>query len=246
MIEAPLLVLCGALGAVVASYVTTRAMRACDVQAPSGPRSLCDGCRRPLGFVETLPLVSFAALKGRCRACGSAISALHPTGEWIGALVAIAIAAAAPDWRALPLAILAASLLGAAVIDARTRILPDALTAIVAVVGFWLSALHGLDRVVFGLGAAALSGAIFLLLRKGSAALRGEVGLGLGDVKLFCALALWLGLLTPWMVFLAALLGLSTLLVRGRGDGKIAFGPMIALSGMTLGLVMESGVWPGL
>lgn len=246
MIEAPLLVLSGALGAVVASYVTTRALRASDDNSPSGQRSVCDGCRRPLGLVETLPLVSFVALKGRCRVCGVAISPFHPAGELAGALIAIAIAIVAPDWRALPLTIMAVSLLGSAVIDARTRILPDALTAIVAVAGLWLSALRGLDQVIFGLAAAVLSGAIFLLLRRGSAALRGEVGLGLGDVKLFCALALWLGLLTPWMVFVAAILGLATLVARGRGDGKIAFGPMIGAAGLAIGLVMEGGLWLGL
>lgn len=246
MTAAPLLVLSGAIGAVVASYVTTRAMRASHAHAPSGQRSLCDDCRRPLGFAETLPLVSFVVLKGRCRACKSPISAFHPLGELAGAVVGIAIACATPDWRALPLAIMAASLLGAAVIDARTRILPDALTATIALTGLWLSALGGLDQVIFGVVAAFLSGAVLLLLRGGFSALRGEVGLGLGDVKLFCALALWLGLVTPWMVFLAALLGLAMMLVRRGGDGKIAFGPMIAIAGLAIGLVMESGLWLGL
>jgi leader peptidase (prepilin peptidase)/N-methyltransferase len=199
-----------------------------------------------LGFGETLPLLSFVVLRGRCRACGERISVFHPVGELTGALAGAVIVAAALDIRVIPLVSLAASLLAAAIIDARTRILPDVLTMIAAGASLWLAASHGLDHVIFGLIAASISGVIFLLLRKGFAALRDDAGLGLGDVKLFCALALWLGFATPWMVFGAAALGLVALGLRGRGDGKIAFGPMIAVSGFVIGLLMEGGVWPEL
>ncbi|MGH1558149.1 prepilin peptidase [Caulobacter segnis] len=62
MTPAPIVVTAAAVGAVVASYATTAAMREASELAPSGPRSRCDGCGRQLTWRESVPLVSFACL----------------------------------------------------------------------------------------------------------------------------------------------------------------------------------------
>jgi leader peptidase (prepilin peptidase)/N-methyltransferase len=72
---------------------------------------------------------------------------------------------------------------------------------------------------------------------------RGDPGLGFGDVKLIGALALWLGDLTPWMVVGAAILGLVASALLKPSGGRLAFGPAIAASAWTLGLVREANLW---
>lgn len=232
------------LGAVIGSYATTVALRASATSAPHGPRSRCDGCDRVLGWRETLPVVSYVALRGRCRACGDAISPFHPVGETVGLVTGLVLALLIRDIRLIPLAAIAAALLAAAVFDARTRLLPDLSTLIVAVCGAGLA--FARDRLAEGLGAAAIAALVLLGARAVARTRDGAPGLGLGDVKLVGALALWLGLATPWMVFLAAVIGLAVTALRRPGDGKIAFGPMIAASGLCVGLLVEANLWPGL
>jgi leader peptidase (prepilin peptidase) / N-methyltransferase len=237
-------VLGGALGAVVASYVTTAALRATDDTAPSGERSACDGCRRPLSLGEMVPIASYVALRGRCGICSAPISPAHPWGELAGLSIGAAIALAAPDWRAAPLAVMATALLALAVVDARTRTLPDVLVGVVALSAAVLAVGRGEAAVMEGVVSLVASAVTLLSVRWASQAWRGQAGLGLGDVKLVGALALWLGAATPSMVVVAAVLGLAAFGVRGRADGRIAFGPMIALAAAGVGLAMEGGLWP--
>jgi len=234
------------IGAVVGSYVTTTALRSVAEDAPTGRRSRCDGCHRRLAFVETVPVVSYAVLRGRCGVCSAKIDPVHPMGEIAGLAAGLAIGLAVPDLRGALVAVLASALLASAVIDARTRILPDVLTLVVAAASLGLALTHGLERVVLGVCAAGISTLILVGLRRVSRTRRGDPGLGLGDVKLFAAMALWLGLVTPWMLLGAAMLGLVTIALRGTADGKIAFGPMIAVAGLAVGLWTETGLWPAL
>ena len=57
-----------------------------------GGRSRCDTCGRSLAWYELVPIVSFAALRGRCRTCSAQIG--WPTYLWEvgGGVLAAAIA----------------------------------------------------------------------------------------------------------------------------------------------------------
>ncbi len=242
----PAVLAAAALGPVLGSYVATAAMRAVREDGPSGSRSCCDSCGRQLGWRESLPLISYAWLRGRCRTCAAPIPIVHPAGEAFGLLAAVAIIWIAPDYRAICLAIIAATLLAASVIDLSIRILPDLMVAIVAVCGAVLAFLQGgyvwLEGLIAGLSTLVILGGFSLVYERR----RGAVGLGLGDVKLFAALALWLGAATPWMVLTSMVLGLIVSVVAPPADRKVVMGPMIALSGFVIGLLLEAGVWPRL
>jgi leader peptidase (prepilin peptidase)/N-methyltransferase len=43
--------------------------------------SHCPHCKHPLGVLENIPLVSWLALRGRCRHCGASISIQYPLVE---------------------------------------------------------------------------------------------------------------------------------------------------------------------
>ncbi|MDR6624325.1 prepilin peptidase [Caulobacter segnis] len=241
-----IMVAAAALGPVVGSYVTTAAVRSVTEGGPRGARSCCDGCGRRLSWRETTPLISYAWLRGRCRTCEAPIPVLHPLGEACGLLAAVATAWATPDHRAVGVVVLAAVLLAASVVDLSIRILPDLMVAIVAICGTSLAALHGLDVWLEGV----VAGAATLLILGGFSLIyerrRGAVGLGMGDVKLFAALALWLGAASPWMVLSSMVLGLVVAAVSPPIDRKIVMGPMIAVSGFAIGLLLEAGIWPRL
>lgn len=57
-----------------------------------GGRSRCDGCGRTLSWFELVPLVSYVALRGRCRRCGVAIGAGVYAWELAGALLGVGVA----------------------------------------------------------------------------------------------------------------------------------------------------------
>ena len=74
-------------------------------------RSRCPACLMPLSARETLPVLSFVLLRGRCRGCGSPIPARHLLGEIAGGgLWALSAVAVGVSWW-LP-AVLVAPMLG--------------------------------------------------------------------------------------------------------------------------------------
>ena len=56
-------------------------------------RSACESCGDTLGARDLVPILSYLALRGRCRACGAPIGGFHPAVEL--AALAIALIAAA-------------------------------------------------------------------------------------------------------------------------------------------------------
>ncbi|WP_165189867.1 prepilin peptidase [Caulobacter soli] len=231
------------VGAVVGSFAVTAGLRwARGEQALSG-RSRCDGCATPLGYGATVPIVSYVRLGGACACCRAPIHRGHFVGEVLGAVLAMVSVATLPIGSALAAAALGLVLIAAAAADAVVRRLPDLASLAVAILGVGLSLLRGPEAVLAGLVAGVLTGGALLLLRRGFAARRGDPGLGLGDVKLAIALALWLGAATPWAVALAGLFGLLQVRVAKPADGRIAFGPVLAASGWVVGLALQAGLF---
>lgn len=235
------------VGACVGSFVATAALRWARGETAMSGRSRCDFCRTPLGFAATTPLVSWAVKRGACSVCGGRISSLHPIGELVGAFLGLAVAMVSSSGRqAGCLATLCFALLGAALIDSETLTLPDALTFAVAISGVALSALRSVGTVEQGLIAAVLAFVLLEAVRRAFLVSQGKPGLGFGDVKLTAALALWLGILTPWAVALAAIFGLTAFATLRPADGRLPFGPWLALGGGLVGLAREAGIWPAM
>ncbi|WP_312165811.1 A24 family peptidase [Phenylobacterium sp.] len=232
-------------GACVGSFTATASLRAIRGEQSTRGRSRCDGCGTALTYAQTLPLISYAQLRGACPNCGSRIDPLHLLGECAGAvLVALAILLLQPVQACLVI-VMGFVLMASSIIDGRTRRLPDRLTLVVAASGLLLAMLKGVDQLLVGAVAAIVTALVLLAVR--ALARRGPApALGLGDVKLFSALAIWLGAWTPWMVAVAAMLGLTWMLVRSPPDRRIAFGPMIAIAAMGLGLAQEAGLFSDL
>lgn len=76
----------GAIGS-FAGVVASRGLR-----GSLGGRSHCDSCGRSLSWYEVIPIVSYPALRGRCRTCHARVGIDVYGWEVGGALLALAIA----------------------------------------------------------------------------------------------------------------------------------------------------------
>lgn len=173
----------------------------------------------------------------------------EPSGgpsRWLAAGCAVALALACLPFMLQPSMLFAARALACgvllllALIDARTGLLPDALTLPLLCAGLML-AWAGLGPTLQD--AAIAAGTAYLLLcglNVGFRLWRGRAGLGGGDVKLVAALGAWLGWAPLPILLLAACVAGLMFAVSGAGGrswrAPLAFGPFLAGAG-ALGLV---------
>ena len=142
------------------------------------------------------------------------------------------------DWSRLALdCVLGWTLLALAWIDWRSFRLPDLLTLPLLMLGLVSAWLDAPDVLLSCLIGAIAGYAALLLVDLCYRCARGRAGLGRGDAKLLAAGGAWLGWQAlPWVVLLAALLGLAlAVLQRARGipltrETALPFGPPLALA----------------
>lgn len=240
----PVLFVAGLAGLVLGSYAVTAGVRLSRGEAATRGRSRCDACGVSLGFARTIPIASYVGQRGVCAACRSPIDRMHLLGELAGAVVVAGAAWAAPDGRGVLVAAIGLVLIALSAVDAKIQRLPNPLTAAIAVLALPLAGTAGWARVAEGAVAALVLLGALMALRAAGRRSRGDAGLGLGDVKLVCGLALWLGAAAPLALFIAALLGLAAARWLRDADGRMPFGPMLAAAGWSVGLARELGWSP--
>src|SRR5690348_13057552 len=212
-----------------------------DEPAPPGivrQASHCPHCKHPLAAYENVPLLSWLALRGRCRHCKAPISIQYPLVELLtAALSAVVVWRFGPTWAALAALFFTWTLIAAAGIDLRTQLLPDQLTLPL----LWLGLLIALVPLFADARAAIMGAAIGYLalwcvywLFK---LLTGKEGMGYGDFKLLAALGAWCGIKAVLPIVLisslvGAVIGSIWLAVKGRDHATpIPFGPYLAIAG---------------
>lgn len=241
------------LGAIVGSFLATLAIRWPQERTALSGRSACDGCGRTLRAVELVPLLSALVQRGRCRTCGERIDPRHWRIELAAAAIGLLSGLIAPGWAALAGAVFGWLLLVLGAIDAAELILPDELTATVAVLGLASAMLvpqpEFADRMI-GAGAGFLS---LWFLSVGYGALRGREVMGEGDPRLLAAIGCWLGWqVLPVVLFAAAVVGLvSAAIARARGgevawDSELPFGTFLAIAAYMVwaGMIACPRCWP--
>lgn len=174
-------------------------------------RSHCERCQEELAWFEIVPMVSFLALRGRCRHCHGRIPArllLWEVGGGMAFILLFENYGAGFDYIQALLAASFASLV--IVVDWEYRMIPDRALIVgsLFVVGFLL-----LTRSSEITGRLLSGGSIALVLfgvRAAFSGLSGRTGLGLGDVKLAGLIGLAVGFsLTLIAIWVAAILALT-------------------------------------
>jgi leader peptidase (prepilin peptidase)/N-methyltransferase len=182
------------LGAIVGSFLNVVIARLPEGESIVSPRSRCPGCRTMIPWYLNIPILSWIALRGRCKWCKRPISLRYPVVELLTAALFLAVGRRF-GWSLATLAglILAGSLVAIAFIDMDIWEIPDEIAIPGAVIGVLLRPLA--FRVAWydgllgaAIGAAFLAGVrgLFFLLRK-------KEGMGLGDVKLIAMIGAFVG-----------------------------------------------------
>jgi leader peptidase (prepilin peptidase) / N-methyltransferase len=243
-------------GLIVGSFLNVCIVRLPREQSIVSPRSQCPRCKALIHWYDNIPLISFFALRGKCRSCGLPISWRYPLVELLNGLLYLwSYVAFGPTGEVGLVMALCSALLVITFVDLDHQIIPDVITLPGMVIGLlaaplFMSALE--PPMAFGLGRLLPSAGTYLTgfvnsligLLMGAAPLfiigwlweklRKVEAMGGGDVKYMGMVGSFLG----WKgAFLTIMLGALTGSVVGvtlialkkhQADKVIPFGPYLA------------------
>jgi leader peptidase (prepilin peptidase) / N-methyltransferase len=128
--EATMLVAFAALGGLlVGSFLNVVAWRLPRGESLVAPGSRCPGCAAPVRPWDNVPVLSWLALRGRCRDCDVPISARYPLVEAASAALAVGVVVTQEGAHDVLLGlVLVALLVPIALIDLDLRLIPDRIT----------------------------------------------------------------------------------------------------------------------
>ena len=218
-------------------------LNVCAYRLPLGesivfPGSRCTSCGRMLSWFDNLPVLSWVVLGGRCRTCKAPVSWMYPTVEAVTSLVfVITYLTYGPTLLGVVRVVFACALIVLFVTDLQHKILPNVITLPGIVLGFassfflppgWVSSLIGL----------LIGGGFLYAIAEAYYRIRGQEGLGMGDVKLLAMIGAFLGwklvLLTLVLASFTGSLAGGVLIASGRGSMKYAlpFGTFLAVGAL--------------
>ncbi len=231
-----------AFGAIVGSFLNVCIFRLPKEESVVFPGSHCTRCDHAIAWHDNIPIVSFFALKGKCRHCGSGISRQYLVVEILTAGLFVffyqffGLSVKGAVYLLLTLALIVES-----AIDFRHRIIPDSITLPGIAVGlalstafpslqaetiFWKGLLRALLGMIVGGGFLYLTGTLAEFILKKEA-------MGGGDVKLLAMIGACLGVKAVlWTIFVSSLVGaVIGLFQRLRGgEERIPYGPYLGLA----------------
>ncbi len=235
-----LILVYASFGLVVGSFLNVAIHRLpLENETVSKPRrSRCPSCRTELGWRDNIPVLSWALLRGKCRACRWPIPVRYPLVELLTALLWSVAAWLGPDgWSALVAvqALVLAGLIVATFVDFDHFEIPDEVSiggmVLAPILSFLVPELHaatslaasfsadqaggGVDRLgalLASLAGLAVGGGVLLVLGMVGSKLFGRDAMGFGDVKLLAAGG---GFIGPGGALVALLIGALVASVAG-------------------------------
>lgn len=228
----------GALGTATGSFLNVVADRLPAGKSLLSPPSHCPACGRRLRAAELVPIFSYLALRGRCRACGASVGVRTPAVEGAtGLLFALAAWRIAPAdlgrWASLLLtSAYLAVLVVVAITDLEHGLILDRVILPATGLGLLGALLTGWPGLLHHLGGSLLgAGAITLIITLVPG------GMGWGDAKLAGFVGLVTGLpgvlFALFVAFVSGGLVAAMLMATGRrrvGD-RVPLGPFLAFGG---------------
>lgn len=233
-----------AIGAIVGSFLNVVIHRYPREESIVFPASHCPHCDAAIRWYDNVPLLSFAILRGRCRACGAGIAWRYPLVELANALFYLALFLYAGPTIAFVIGAAIVSMTIVLVyIDADIQILPDVIDLPGIAIGIAGGAL-GLgirtplllaDSLLDSLFGALVGAAVPLTVIGAYWLIRRIEGMGYGDVKMLAMV----GAVSGWRAVLGVLL-------LGAVLGTIVAVPAVIRSGRGMQASIPFGVFLGL
>ena len=224
------------IGLIVGSFLNVCIYRIPRKRSIVWPASRCAACERPLAWFENLPVLSYAALRGRCRTCGARISIRYPVVEIVtaAAFVLVYLAFGLTPLFAVRVAFACAMIVLFA-IDLEHQLLPNVITVPGIVIGF-LASLFLPPGPVMSLAGIAAGGGLLWLIIEVWLRLRGVEAMGFGDVKMLAMIGAFLGVKLAILTFILSslmggLIGLFVIITRRGGmTTALPYGTMLAVA----------------
>ncbi|HXF92990.1 MAG TPA: A24 family peptidase [Nitrospiraceae bacterium] len=236
MVSIPGYVITGLFGALIGSFLNVCIYRLPRRESIVWPSSRCPACARPIAWYDNIPILSFLALRGKCRACGAPISFRYPLIEAANAVgYGVIFWHFGAGWVSAAYAVLFSALLVVTGTDFTHQIIPNVITVPGMLLGLLCASTIlpvGLVNSIMGM---LVGGGLLWVLAWVSPYLFGKEGMGGGDIKLLAMIGAFLG----WKAtLLTIMIGASVGSVVGMGlislnvikrDDYIPFGPFLAL-----------------
>jgi leader peptidase (prepilin peptidase)/N-methyltransferase len=242
-VQALIATICGVYGLVIGSFLNVVIWRVPRKESIVSPPSRCPGCDTRISPRDNVPVVSWVALKGRCRHCDERITFRYPLIEILTGVLFFAVGLRFYDSWTLPAyLLLTAALVALSAIDLEHYLLPNRIIYPVGIASIPLLGAGAALDDDFGAFGRALAGAVVAFLFFFIVHQINPRGMGFGDVRLSFILGLYLaylgwgelfgGLFTGFLY--GAVIGviLIALKIRGRRQ-HIPFGPFLAAGAMT-------------
>lgn len=231
-------------GLVMGSFYNVVIFRVPEGKSIVKPRSSCGSCGTVLKAADLIPVFSFLFLRGKCRTCKSKISAQYLLVELLSGLLFVVLYLKFGFTLELFFSIYIMSvLLIVFFIDLKHQIIPNGLVlaGLIGGVVFFALRFWYKDAILAGaawysplLGMAATSGFLFLIALLGMLIYKTDA-MGMGDVKIFLPIGLFLGFKLGIMalifsVVIGGLSGLFLILTKLKDrKSQIPFGPFIVI-----------------
>jgi leader peptidase (prepilin peptidase)/N-methyltransferase len=200
------------IGASFGSFLNVCILRWPAEQSVIRPRSRCPKCGAMLAWYDNIPVISWMVLRAKCRGCGEPISPMYPIIEAVtGAIWVWSFVLSTDPIMGLRLATFFTILLGIAVTDLRSYVIPDGFTVsglafvgVMSVVGVFSGSQYPFASPIDALyGACVGAGAITIIGWLGEVVMKKEA-MGFGDATLMAMSGAALG---PGRSLLTILLG---------------------------------------
>lgn len=224
-------------GAIIGSFLNVCIYRIPKECSLISPNSFCPNCKKPIKWLDNIPLISYIVLRGKCRSCKEKISIKYLIVELISAILFILLYKRfGISLEFLSNIILFSFLIVIAFIDLEHQLIFDITSFPLVAIGLIFSLILPERNIINSLIGMLVGSISLLIVGYLSIIFFKKEGMGLGDVKLAAGIGTFLGwkgvLLTLISsFFLGAIIGgILILLQKKKWGGYIPFGPFIALS----------------
>ena len=237
-----LIIMAFMFGAIFASFITCTAWRVVRGEDWKLGHSHCDTCGHELSTADLFPVISYIALKGKCRYCGSKVPPRDLIFEIILGLVFAGTLALHGAIDAIVIASLALEvlLLGLSLADWDSGVIPDGFLAAILVV--WILTVGFMPDMqtyaIEGLIAAACVGLVMAIITAVIGKAK-NAKMSYGPTKLAMCLMLFLHIKGACIaVDIAVVLGIIFVLVCKSKKRKIALAPAISI-GVVAAMILK-------
>ena len=205
-------------------------------------RSHCEKCKKELGILDLIPVISYLFLKGKCRYCKTKLSVFYPISEiatgLVFSLIYVFLGTQGFIWL-IYYFVIAASLIVIFLTDLKYGIIPDRILFLSSFFSFLFLLFFQRNLMINHLFSASLSFSFFIAISYLFYLATKKVSMGGGDIKLAFFLGLVLGF--PGIIvclYLAFLTGaaVSIILISWRKKSfqkdSLPFGPFLILGAL--------------